>query len=320
MRNMTKIVLAAAVFAFAGQTAGAETFVRMVSGPSGGSWYPLGAKIMVVLGKEVKGIYTSNAPGGGVGNVKDVSKGVAEMGWTYAHTAYNGFNGLGKFKKKNTNIRHFATLYPAALQTAVPAKSKIRTYADLKDKNISPGPKHFSGNVATELLLKLYGLTYEKIKSNGGTIPRVGYKDSVALMKDRHIDAFMGLTSVPQASFIDLNFNPGIRFLPVEPDILKTFLAANRGYITAVIPKTAYKGMQADVPTIGVVTELVVNKNVPDEVVYKMVKALWENHAALVKVKKIWNKVSLKQGLFGSSIPVHPGAKRYYDEKGVKMM
>ena len=136
------IALPAAALALAlGTAAQAETFVRMVSGPAGGSWYPLGAKIAEVLGQEVPGIATSNGPGGGVGNVKDVNKGDAEVGWSYAHTAYNGYTGTGKFDSPQTNVRHFATLYPAALQTAVPKSSSIMSYADMKDKSISPGKK-----------------------------------------------------------------------------------------------------------------------------------------------------------------------------------
>ncbi len=265
MYNIVKVLIAtAAVLAFA-SAAQAEQFVRMVSGPAGGSWYPLGAKISEVLGKNVAGIATSNGPGGGVSNVLDVNKGEAEMGWSYAHTAYNGSQGQGKFSKAQNNVRHFATLYPAGLQTAVPRSSAIRSYGDLKDKNISPGLTKWSGYAATELLLKYYGLTMGGIKQAGGTVHHVSYSDSVGLMKDGHIDAFMGLTSIPQASFLDLNFKPGVRFLPVEAGVMAKFLAENPGYIETVIPTTAYDGIEQDVPTLGVVTILIVHKDLPCE-------------------------------------------------------
>ena len=318
MHKLAKIALVAAPLALLGTAAHGEQFVRMVSGPAGGSWYPLGAKISEVLGKSVKGIATSNGPGGGVSNVLDVNKGNAEVGWSYAHTAYNGFQGKGKFKKKQGNIRHFATLYPAGLQTAVPRSSKITTYADLKDKNISPGLTKWSGYAAVELLLKYYGLTMDSIRKAGGTVHHVSYSDSVALMKDGHIDAFMGLTSIPQASFIDLNFKPGVRFLAVDDAVMKKFLGDNPGYIPTIIPTTAYDGIQKDVPTLGVVTILLVHKDLPDNVVHDMAKALWDNHAEFVKVKKVWNTVKLENALLGASLPIHPGAQKYYDSKGVK--
>ncbi|MEE9251115.1 MAG: TAXI family TRAP transporter solute-binding subunit, partial [Alphaproteobacteria bacterium] len=97
MKRLIITLPALALVLALGTAANAETFVRMVSGPAGGSWYPLGAKIAEILGREVPGIATSNGPGAGVGNVKDVNKGEAEIGWSYAHTAYNGYSGGGKF-------------------------------------------------------------------------------------------------------------------------------------------------------------------------------------------------------------------------------
>ena len=94
-------------------------------------------------------------------------------------------------------------------------------------------------------------------------------------------------------------------------------LKENPGYLNTVIPTDAYKGTTADVATLGVVTVLVVNKDVPDDVAYNMAKALWDNHGEFVKVKDIWNSVKLEDALRGAAIPVHPGAQRYYDEKGV---
>lgn len=296
----------------------AQTFVRMVSGPAGGSWYPLGAKISEVLGKEVPDIATSNGPGGGVGNVKDVNKGEAELGWTYGHTAYEGFTAQGSFDKETGNVRHFATLYPAGLQTAVPADSDIKTYADLKARNISPGKAQWSGYAAFQMITDLYGYNVDDVKSNGGTVHHVSYSDSVALMKDGHIDAFAGLTSIPQASFLDLEFSPGIRFLPISDAVMTEILSSNPGFIKTDLTNDHYKSITEPVSTLGAVTILVINKDVPDDIAYNMAKALWDNHAEFVKVKDIWNTVKLENALLGAALPLHPGVKRFYDENGVK--
>ena len=125
--------------------ASAETFVRMVSGPSGGSWYPLGAKIMQVLDEKVDGISTSNTSGGGISNILAVNGGDAEIGWSYAHTSFNGYSGKGKFKKANPDVRHFATLYPAMFQVAVRQDSPIMSFDDMKKANISPGKAKWTG-------------------------------------------------------------------------------------------------------------------------------------------------------------------------------
>ena len=124
MKSLAKVILAAAPLILISVPASSETFVRMVSGPSGGSWYPLGAKIMLVFDEQVEGISTSNTSGGGISNVKAVHGGDAQIGWSYAHTAYNGFVGQGKFTKPQDNIRHFATLYPAMLACAPQFRSR----------------------------------------------------------------------------------------------------------------------------------------------------------------------------------------------------
>jgi TRAP transporter TAXI family solute receptor len=317
MHVLKKAMIVAAPLTLVGAAADADTFVRMVAGPAGGSWYPLGAKIMEVLQRDVPGIRTSNSPGGGVGNARKVDKGGAELGWTFSFTAHDAKAGQDKFKAKHENIRFFATLFPGILQTAVPAKSNIRSYADLKDKNVSPGKVVFSGNVTTERLLPFYGVNYAMIKKNGGTIHRVGYKDSVALMKDGHIDAFVGLTSVPNSSFIALDFSPGMRLLPVEDDIAAKFTKKYPGFWKTTIKAGSYKNIKQDVQTLATATVLITNDKVPNELMYKLTAAFWNNHAEMVKVHKVWNDVKLKDALLAATVPVHPGALKFYNEKGI---
>lgn len=297
-----------------------QKFLKMVSGPQGGSWYPLGAAIMRLIEKNIKGISTSNGPGGGVGNCKSVQRGNADLGWSYTHTVFDAYNGNSPFKKKLGKIRYLASLYPGIFQVAVPRKSNIYSYSDLADKRIVPGKVGFSGEVAGRSVLGIYGITYESIKKKGGVINYVGYSDGSALMKDGHLDAFMALTSVPQATLIDLNFRPGIRFLPIDEDHQKKFVEKYPGYMKAVISKGSYKGMTEDIPTIGTVTALIVSADLSDEMVYRIVKTLFENLGELAKVKKkTIAAVSLENALRGVKIPVHPGAMRYYKEHGVKV-
>lgn len=319
MKRLMKVALAAAPLLLTGNVAvQADEFVRIVSGPSGGSWYPLGAKMAEMFGT-IKGISVSNGPGGGVGNVLDVNKKEAELGWTYGHTAYDGLKGNAPvFKSANPNIRHLATFYPAGLQTVVKKDSDIKGYADLKDKNLSPGKLKWSGYAAAQLIFSKYGFTVDDVKKNGGTVHHVGYSDSVSLMKDGHIDAYTALTSVPQATLLDLEFSPGVRFLSVDKDIMDGILKENPGYIDLKVTSEHYKSIEEPVSTLGAVTIMVVNKDVSDDVVYNITKTLWEQHDELVKVKKIWNSVKLENALLGAALEVHPGAKKYYDEKGVK--
>ena len=293
-----------------------QKFLRMFSGPEGGSWYPLGSAMMSIVEKGT-GISSSNGPGGGVGNCKAVNGGRADLGWTYTHTAFNAYNGRGKFDKKNTNLRHLMSLYPGVFQMAVPKSSKINSVADLKDKRIVPGKVGFSGTVIAELVLKAHGITFDSIKKNGGSISYVGYSDSAALMKDGHSDCYMAVTSCPQSTIIDLNFRPGVRFLPVDKAHMDKILKMEPGLMATAIPQGAYKGLEADVPAVGTVTAIVIHKDVSDDLAYKIVKTLYANWPELAKVKKkAIDDSKPDKALQGARIPVHPGAMRYYKEMG----
>ena len=320
MRKTTIVLLVISAFIFSlsiGTEAQAgKKFLRMVSGPQGGSWYPLGAAMMAIVEKNID-ISTSCAPGGGLSNCKAVSTGKADLGWTYSHTAFNGYEGRGKFDKRYADMRHLMSLYPGVLQMAVPRKSDIYTVDDLKDKRIVPGKMGWTGTVTAEIVLKAYGLSFESIKKNGGLVSYVGYADSAALMKDGHSDCYIACTSCPQATIIDLNFRPGIRMLPIDKAHMRKVLEAEPGLMETVIPKSAYKGMTEDVPAVGTVTCLIVNKDLSDDLVYNIVKTLYANWPELAKVKKKAIEASKPENAtMGARIPVHPGALRYYKEKG----
>ncbi|MEM9028001.1 MAG: TAXI family TRAP transporter solute-binding subunit [Pseudomonadota bacterium] len=318
MKGLKSIAAAAILLPLAAPLAHADQFVRMVSGPSGGSWYPLGAKIMQVLDEEIDGITTSNTSGGGISNVLSVNGGDAEVGFSYAHTAANGMTGKGKFSKEQKNVRHLATLYGSMFQVAVRKDSKVKTFEDMKGANISPGKAKWTGTAFAEAILKAYGISFEDIRKNGGTVHHVNYTESVALMKDGHIDVFMAATNMPQASFLELEQSPGIRFIGVDANKLEKILADNPGFIRGKMPKGVYKSVDKDLDTLGITVNMIVNKDVPDDLVYKMCKSLWANHAKFVEVKSVWKRVKLENALKGVAIPVHAGAKKCYDELGVK--
>jgi hypothetical protein len=122
---------------------------------------------------------------------------------------------------------------------------------------------------------------------------------------------------MPQASFIELQHSPGIRFIGLPEDKLNEIIAANPGYIPGLMPAGVYDSVKEDTLTLGIVTNMVVRADLPDDLVYNMCKVFWANHAAFAEVKGIWNSVKLENALDGAAIPLHPGAKRCYDELGV---
>lgn len=299
-------------------SADGHPFVRLVSGPAGGTWYPLGAKMSQVFAEEAPETLAASGPGGGIENVRDIQQRNAEIGFSMSDAVYNGYRGLGKFAHPQDNIRHFATTYTNILQIAVRKDSPIRSIAELKDKNISPGKAGWGGTEMARLVLEAHGITFDSVRRNGGAVHHVDYTDSVALMKDGHIDAFFALSSVPQSSLMELDFDPGIRLLNVEGEPLQKALAARPGYVQVTIPRSTYGNLEADVHTMGVPVVLIVHKDMPDDLVYRLTGAFWKHHADFVEISPVWNTVALKDALLGVSAPVHPGALRYYEEMGVR--
>lgn len=294
-----------------------EKFLRMFSGPEGGSWYPLGAAMMAVLEKKIPGISTSNGPGGGVGNCKAVDSKRADLGWTYTHTSFAAIQGLHPFDKKYDNLRHLMSLYPGVFQMAVRRDSDIKSPADMKDKRIVPGVTGFTGTVIAEQILQAYDLSFDTIKKNGGTVTFVGYADSAQLLKDGHSDVYMAVTSLPQATILDLNFQPGIRLVGLDDAHMKRLLEIEPGLMPFTVAPGTYEKNDQPVLTPATVTQIVVNKHMSDEMAYKIVKTLYESWPELAQVKKKDIEDSKpEQALLGNRIPVHPGALKYYKEKG----
>ena len=318
MKRFMVIAAAALPLVLSGGMASADTFVRTISGPQGGAWYPYAAKMSELFQKNVKGITTSTGPGGGVGNIRDVHGGNAELGWTFGHIAVAGFTGAGPFKgKKQENIRFFANLYPGLLQMAVKKDSRIKSLRDIASVRVSPGKLTFAGNIAFEKLIKYYGFTYDGIKKAGGTIHRVGFSDGAALLKDGHIDLMVAMTTAPSAAYLAVDFQPGFRLLPVDDDVAARYIKDNPGFIKTKVPASAYTSLTADVPAIAAPNVLIINKGVSSDIAYRIAKVMWEHHAEIAAVNKFWNNVKLADALEGAGIPVHPGAMKFYTEKGV---
>jgi len=268
-------------------------FLKMVSGTSGGSWYPIAAGIMKVVQEET-GISTSSGPGGGVGNMYAIQKGTADIAFGYAHTITNAYKGKGVFKQHQNKLRYVATLYPSTFQTAVLKNSDITSYSQIKNKRVTPGKIDFTSTEIAIPVLQAYGMTFKSIKESGGNVSYVGFSDAAALMKDGHLDVGMFLTECPAAVLMELNFSPGIRFLGIDAQHMKKVLELEPGLIESKIPKTAYKDMTEDVPTVGTATCVVIRDDIEDDVVYAITNALWKRLNDLIQIKKIMEEAKLE--------------------------
>src|SRR4030043_531695 len=286
--------------------------LKLMTGPMGGSWYPLGGAISDAIQKEIPGVTMAVSPGGGVGNVEAIEFGKCDVGFSNSSSGVDGVYGRSPFKQKMTNMRQLANLYPQYFQMAVFENSGIKSVADLKGTVISPGPKGFTGEFAARQVLEIYGLSYKDMSK----VQHVGYNDAVALMKDGHCDAWLGCTTVPAAIVMDLASTRKIRMLNLPEDKIKAIQKLNAGYVRRTIPKGTYQGVDYDVNGFGFFTHLIISAKLPDDLVYKITKTLVNNLPRFADVVKDMKGVVPKDLALDIGIPFHPGALKYYKEIG----
>ncbi|MBI2510280.1 MAG: TAXI family TRAP transporter solute-binding subunit, partial [Betaproteobacteria bacterium] len=178
----------------------AAQLIRIMSGPQGGSWYPLAGAIQGIVQKDVPGTNVQVAPGAGISNVLGVQNNKAEMGFGNSVSTYDGVRGNDPFKQKTDTVCQVATLYFQYFHAVVLADAGVKTGADLKGKVLTTQQKGNTGEQMTRDFLKVYGLDYSKLrKVNFGS-----YTDSVGQLKDGHAQVFTLITTVPASAVMDL--------------------------------------------------------------------------------------------------------------------
>jgi TRAP transporter TAXI family solute receptor len=300
------------VLAFSAGAFAQKLDLKLMTGPMGGSWYPLGGAISDAMQKDIPGLTVAVAPGGGVGNVEAIEFGKCEIGFSNSSSAVDGVHGRIPFKQKMKNMRQLANLYPQFFQMAVLEKSGIKTVADLKGKVIGPGPKGFTGEFAARQVLQVYGLTYKDMKK----VQHVGYNDTVALMKDGHCDAFLLCTTVPASAIMDLASTRQIRLLDLPDDKIKAIQKLNAGYVPRFIAKGTYQGVDYDVHGFGFFTHIIVSSKLPDDLVYKMAKTMVTSLPRFGNVVKSMKGLTAEDLAVDIGVPFHPGALKYFKEVG----
>lgn len=309
MSALRVTVLAAACSACFAAPAGAQQ-IRLMTGPQGGSWYPLGGAIQNIIEKAVPGSSVQVLPGAGISNVVGVQSGKAEMGFGNGVSSVDGVNGKEPFKGKQSNVCQLATLYFQYFHAVALADSGVKTMGDAKGKALTTQQKGNTGEQMTRDALKVYGLDYEKMsKVNFGN-----YTDSVAQLKDGHAQVFTLITTVPASSVMDLASARDIRVLEFPDDKFKALQNINKGYDKRIIKAGSYPKQDKDVQTIGTWTHLIVSCKMPEDTVYKITKALAANMDNLGNVVSAVKGVTVKDMATDTGVPYHPGARKFYQE------
>ena len=285
--------------------------VKLMTGPQGGSWYPLGGAIANFADKA--GMKVQVLPGAGIANVKAVQAGKADMGFANSISTVDGVAGRAPFTEKATNVCNVATLYPQYFQIVANADAGINSLADLKGKSIAVQPKGNTAEFISQQILGVYGLKYEDM----GKVSYVSYTDAVSLMKDNNAQLFTLGTTVPASAIMDLASARDIKLVSVGDDKFAEMRALNPGYNKLTIKAGSYPKQDKDVQAVGYATHVIARCDLDEETVYKMAKGLADNNADLTSIVRVMKDTDLKVMATDTGVPMHKGAVKFYKEKGV---
>ena len=291
--------------------------LSIATGGTGGVYYPLGGGMANVISKNIPNTEaTAEVTAGSVDNCKLIQTGKGDLAIIMADIGYDAWKGEGRFKGGGAiPLRTIGVIYSNYMHFVATEGSGIKTVADLKGKRLSTGSPGSGTEVKTMRVLESYGLNGEKdIRRD-----RLGVAESAGALKDRKIDAFTWDGGLPTAAVLDLAATPGmkIKVLNNADHLDKLLQKYGPVYFKLPIPKASYPGMEADVQVVCVANLLICHEKMDAGLAYHITKVLLEHQPELVAVHKEAQNFTLATAAVGSSLPFHPGATKYYKEKGI---
>jgi len=293
--------------------------ISIATGGTGGVYYPLGGGIAAALSKFVPGLEaTAEVTGGSVDNLKLIGSGKPYIALTMVDATLDAYRGEDKFKGNKIPVRTLMILYPNRMHVVSVEGRGVNKIADLKGKHVSTGSPGSATEVMAFRVIEAAGLDKDKDMKR----ERLGVAESVNAIKDRKIDAFFWVGGLPTAAVTDLANTPGTKIRMIDHAELVPAMNAKWGnlYVQEAIPKDTYKGMDADNRQATVMNILVAHENMDEKTAYNIVKTIFDKRDDIIAVHKEAANFKLEnQKASASPVPFHPGALKYFAEKGVKV-
>ena len=293
--------------------------ISIATGGTGGVYYPMGGGVAAVLSKHVPGMQaTAEVTGGSVDNLKLVGSGKPYVGFTMTDAAQDAFRGEDKFKGNKVALKTLMILYPNRMHVVSVEGRGVSKMSDLKGKRVSTGSPGSATEVMAFRLIEAAGLDKDADMKR----ERLGVAESVNAIKDGKIDAFFWVGGLPTAAVTDLANTPNTKLKMIDHADAVAAMNKKYGnlYIQDVITKDTYKGMDADNHQATVMNILVAHETMDDKTAYNIVKAIFDRKDDIVAVHKEALNFKLEsQKASASPIPFHPGALKYFTEKGIKV-
>ncbi len=293
--------------------ASAQQFINVLTGGTSGVYYPLGVALSEIYAEKIDGVRSQvQATKASVENLNLLQQGKGEIAFALGDSvqlAWEGNQEAG-FPGKLDKLRGIAAIYTNYIQIVASQESGIKTLEDLKGHSLSVGAPKSGTELNARAIFEAAGMSYDDL----GKIEYLPFGDSVELIKNRQLDATLQSAGLGVASIRDLATSLPINVVAVPADVVAKIGAP---YVAVTIPANTYEGQAEDVPTAGVGNMLITSADVSEETAYQMTKALFENLDRLVAAHAAAKAITLEKALDGLPVPLHPGAERYYKEKGL---
>jgi uncharacterized protein len=293
--------------------------ISIATGGTGGVYYPMGGGMAAALSKHVPGLQaTAEVTGGSVDNLKLIGSGKPYIGLTMADATQDAYRGEGKFAGAKVQVRTLMVLYPNRMHVVSIEGRGVNKMSDLKGKRVSTGSPGSATEVMAFRVIEAAGLD----KDSDMKRERLGVAESVNAIKDGKIDAFFWVGGLPTAAVTDLANTPGTKLKMI--DHAETVAAMNKKYgnlyVEDTITKDVYRGMDTDNKQATVMNILVTHESMDEKTAYNIVKTMFDKRDDLIAVHKEAANFKLEnQKASASPVPFHPGALKYFAEKGVKL-
>jgi TRAP transporter TAXI family solute receptor len=290
-----------------------EYRLSFATGGTAGTYYPYGGAIAALWSKHVRGVTaTVEATGGSVENLRRLANREVEVAFTQNDIADYAYNGTEQFNGQAIkNFRSLGALYPEVLQWVV--TPDIKTLNDLRGKRFVVGAAGSGTEVNTRQVFEANGLAF----SNLGASRNLSFAEAANAMKDRQVDGYAVTGAVPTSAITDTTTAVQIAILPLDGQVASNVTSKYKFYVPATVPANAYPGVTAPVNTIAVLSTVVVREDMDEALVYWLTKTLVEQQAELAQAHAKGRELSKDKITQGLTVPLHPGAERYYREAGI---
>ncbi|NLZ44413.1 MAG: TAXI family TRAP transporter solute-binding subunit, partial [Clostridia bacterium] len=291
---------------------GKKTTLKMATGGTTGTYYAYSGTVSQVLSQKIANLsFDLQATGASKANIYLIADNEADIAIVQNDVMYYAYHGTDLFAgEKVGGFSAMAGVYAEVCQ--VVAKGGISSIADLRGKRVSVGDIGSGVEFNARQILEAYGMTFDDIIVNN-----LSFGDSAAAFKDGKIDAFFCVAGAPTTAIVELATTNPVNLLEVDDEHAAKLIEKYPFYTKYNIPAGTYKGVEADVQTVAVVATYIVASKLSEDLVYKMTKALFENAEEITVGHPKGAELDPEYSVTSISIPMHPGAEKYYKEIGL---